>query len=587
MTKSINKNEITFKSFFEGDADFQQYGPNALGVFALSLYLRLEDLIEFATNSITDGFNDKKLDICYLNEEEGFLLLAQCYLSPNWKRKSALENKASDLSSAVAWLLSSSEDDIPPGLKTKAFEARRALREGRLRKIEILYIHNCQESKNVEGQLKTVANAAKDIASSFLGDENTTLSVSHREMGINVIEELFITRDSEILIEDWIEVPFQKFVEETGAEWKAVVASIPLSWVRRLYKLHGDRLFSANYRDYLGYVKREENINYQIVTTAESEPQNFWVYNNGITALTYELKLGRKRKIRGISIINGAQTTGALEATKEQAAAKGKVLIRLVECDSKDVVDRIIRYNNTQNEIKPADIRSNDSTQRHLKTEFEKFGIEYIHRRSSSRASRNSISAAAVGPALCAFHGDPQTAYRNSSSIFTEDKKYHEVFPETTKAQHIFLIRMLSMAIDRIKAELKVKVSEKTATNLETNEYEVLKYSASKHFIFYIIGQLAEEILEKKVANLHNWICIDGVVSQQNNSLLQAWEVTLRALMPQITTAIQKRGEGAFYEVPRSIIMSREVANELKGVIASLEPQLGPLFTDLRDRTRS
>jgi len=321
------------------------------------------------------------------------------------------------------------------------------------------------------------------------------------------------------------------------------------------------------------------------LSTAESEPKNFWVYNNGITALTKELRLGRKTKIRGISIINGAQTTGALEAIKKAAATDGKVLLRLVQSDSKEVVDKIIRFNNTQNEIKPSDRRSNDDTQKRIKTDFAVFGVEYIHRRSALRTSRSAITAESIGPALCAFHGDPQTAYRNRSLIFNDDKKYMEVFAPTIKCQHIFLTRSLSIALDTIKRELKKKVADGIATAIEVDQFEVLKYSASKHFIFYLIGQMAEEIVGRKVRNLFDWACIDGVISGGNSSLIQAWTSVLHALLPQVAALVNKRGEDAFYEIPRSMQMSRDIAVEMKALAASLEASFGPLFADLRDRT--
>ncbi len=38
-----------------------------------------------------------------------------------------------------------------------------------------------------------------------------------------------------------------------------------------------------------------------------------------------------------------------------------------------------------------------------------------------------------------------------------------------------------------------------------TKEYEVLKYSMSKHFIMYLMGKAAEEILQSRVADPYAW----------------------------------------------------------------------------------
>ena len=90
------------------------------------------------------------------------------------------------------------------------------------------------------------------------------------------------------------------------------------SWLRDLYQRHKTDLFSANLRGYLGSRESESNINNGIKTTAQEQPDHFYVYNNGISALVLDYDLGsrtrggRKLKIRGISIVNGAQTTGSL-----------------------------------------------------------------------------------------------------------------------------------------------------------------------------------------------------------------------------------------------------------------------------------
>jgi hypothetical protein len=387
------------------------------------------------------------------------------------------------------------------------------------------------------------------------------------------------------LIDYWMEVPVSSYVEEQSDEWRAILTSVSGDWIRTLHRNHGDRLFSANYRDYLGYMRRSGNINWEIMQTAEAEPVNFWVYNNGITALTHELRLEPEVKIRGISIINGAQTSGALSETSESATIESKVLIRIVECNSQKLIDKIIRYNNTQNEIKPADRRSNDSIQRRLRADFSEYGVTYVHRRSATRTPRNAITAAAVARALCAFHGDAQTAYRNAKEIFNDDAMYQRVFPGGIRVEHVFLVHTLSAAINKVKTELKRKVSDESATQLEEMEYEVLKYSGSKHFLFYIIGALAEEIMNRRVSDLHEWKCRPEIISGDNVSMVNSWAVALSTLLPHMTNIVGRHGKDASYDVPRSAELSKQVAGELKALIASLESSLGSQFDDVRSRT--
>lgn len=575
----------TFKSAFDSDADLQKYDSIALALFALNLYLRLDDIDEFASNSVTEGPGDKKIDIFQLDLNERRAVVCQCYVSNQWARPAAPANKASDLNTAMAWLLSASEDRIPKNLLSRAIDLRRAITNAEIDRIELLYIHNCHESANVGNELKVAADATRDTVRTITGSRDSPIIVTHKEMGIELIEDLYRARDSDILVDGWIPIPATTFIEEQGGGWKALLTSVPGDWIQQMHKQHGDRLFSANYRDYLGSTRRKGNINYEITQTAEAEPSNFWVYNNGVTALTYELQTSPHLQIRGISVINGAQTSGALSEASSTATAASRVLIRFVECSSRELIDKVIQYNNTQNEIKPSDRRSNDQIQRRLRDDFARSGVAYIHRRSGTRTVRNAITASAIAPALAAFHGQPQIAFRNAREIFIDDNIYDQVFPRAISAEHVFLVRELSMAIDSVKAKLKSRIDSATATSLEEDQFQVLKFSASKHFIFFIAGSLAEEIMHRRVSDLFGWRCSPGVLSPVNHSLKDAWEMALETLLPQIATFVKQYGKDAFYEVPRSAEFSRDISTRMRALLASLSSVLNSQFEPIRQRT--
>ncbi|MBR0847427.1 AIPR family protein [Bradyrhizobium diazoefficiens] len=74
-----------------------------------------------------------------------------------------------------------------------------------------------------------------------------------------------------------------------GADWKAYQTFVPGAFLYKLFGDHGADLFSANVRDYLGSRDSDANINSGIKETATGTPENFWVYNNGVTALVNSL----------------------------------------------------------------------------------------------------------------------------------------------------------------------------------------------------------------------------------------------------------------------------------------------------------
>jgi len=67
-------------------------------------------------------------------------------------------------------------------------------------------------------------------------------------------------------------------------------------------------------------------------------------------------------------------------AADKSATVKSNIMIRFVKSKSLELIDKIIRFNNTQNAIKPADRRSNDQIQNGIRIGFEAYGIIYVHR---------------------------------------------------------------------------------------------------------------------------------------------------------------------------------------------------------------
>lgn len=587
--KQTNKTtcEYTFRYAFETEEEWEKYDCSALSLFVLSHYLNIEDIESFASDSITDGIDDKKVDICHIDYETKKIIITQNYFSKTWNSKSAPSNKASDLNTAITWLFSVPIINVPVGLKEKAIELRDAVENGEIRNIELLFIHNCPESKNVKDELNAVSESLRHIIASTTNGNEKKISVSNREFGLNNIEYLFKSRKTQILIDNWINVPVgRNFLCEETNDWKAILTTVPASWIKKLHDNHKNDLFSANYREFLGINDDEENINSNIANSATDEPKNFWAYNNGITALTFELSFQtRVKKIRGISIINGAQTTGALGSISESSAKDARVLIRFVECNKSDIIGNIILFNNTQNAIKPEDMRSKDTRQSKIKDDFAEFNIEYYYRRSEQKILKNSITGKSIASPLCAFHGDPQTAFRNPKEIFKDNNTYEWVFPKEIDVAHIFLVKTLVTAIDKIKREYKQKQLNNTEKILDKEINRFLKYTASKHFLIFLMGFTAENIMNSPISELHNWKAKENQISSVNTSLVKAWMLTINTIFPFLIPIITEKGEERLYDVPRSDNLSKDVAREVSQRLAALEPTIGIQFNDLRKKT--
>ena len=103
--------------------------------------------------------------------------------------------------------------------------------------------------------------------------------------------------------------------EPYGAIYGTISARVVYDWWRK-YKY---ALFEKNIRSVLG---DSSSVNAGIVSTIEKNPENFWYYNNGITATYEEVEesisnAGSSRKIgifgfKKLNIINWAQTLSSI-----------------------------------------------------------------------------------------------------------------------------------------------------------------------------------------------------------------------------------------------------------------------------------
>jgi AIPR protein len=291
--------------------------------------------------------------------------------------------------------------------------------------------------------------------------EGRALQVSRERL-----EAWYRSTSTAILVSDEFPVPAKSgWFEEAGTGWSAVCTSISAAWLRELHTKYGDDLFSANVRGPIPSRHSRNNINFSIGETAKDHPQRFWAYNNGVTALVNDFAIKgegdeRTLTISGIAIVNGAQTTGSLARVASADLSQVDVLARFVQSSDPQIIDDIIRYNNSQNPIKPSDFRSRDPHQERLRAEFSKLpDVTYLGARRGGKSDAakkpsNYISSDTAAQALAAVHGDSPTAYHDLRLIWERDDKYSTYFGDHTSATHIVFCWALLRAVQDKKAKL-------------------------------------------------------------------------------------------------------------------------------------
>ena len=343
----------------------------------------------------------------------------------------------------------------------------------------------------VEETLKTVVNAMQ---------QSSNISISSLEVGNEKLEDWYRETLSPILVNDVIKIDIKSGFELKAGNWKSYVTAIPAKVLYRLYKTHKTRLFSANVRDYLGSRKSDTNINYGIKQTAQTSPNDFWVFNNGITVLTHSFEerlVGGRRQlvVRGISIVNGAQTTGAIGSLIKAPDAEVLVSARFVETADNELIYSIIQYNNCQNKVTASDFRSTDRIQKRLREEVSVItNAKYEGGRRGGHTdiierNKNLMPSYTVGQALAAFHQDPLTAYNLKSDIWVNDATYARFFNDDTTGAHLVLCYALLRAVEDMKRSLVAK--SKLDSDLTKQEEQLLAYFRNRGSTYLLVSAIA------------------------------------------------------------------------------------------------
>jgi len=322
---------------------------------------------------------------------------------------------------------------------------------------------------------------------------------------------LYKSLTTPILVSDKLSVSASEGFNISAADWRAFITTIPADWLYRLFKQYDSKLFSANIRGYLGSRNADANINNGIKQTAKDDPEHFCVFNNGITAITHDFQYDNSSQLlelTGISIVNGAQTTGAIGNLPSSPSNKIRVQARFIVCSNPPTIKSVIRYNNNQNKVEAPDFRSNDSIQSRLVIEFGSIpDAEYLGGRrggSEDVIKRRSslLPSSTVGQSLTAFHGDPLNAYNRKSDIWKSNSLYDRIFNSQTTAKHIVFVYSLHEVLDDIKRELSEKKKNGSITSAEQSQLEFFLYRGSTLVAITAIAACLEVLLNQQIPNL-------------------------------------------------------------------------------------
>jgi len=192
-----------YKSDYSSSNVASKYGSKGLMLYALAMRFDVDDVDSLAAESLTDNIDDKGIDILHILPEEKTAIIIQGYMAQDDSKPAAKSKKASDFNTAISWALSQDIDKVPKTIRVQVGDLRNEVTEGGVDQIEFWYVHNLDESPNVEAELNAVVATAKAFLKTYFPGKK--VSVRTLEVGNNTIENWYRNKTQTIMVDQKIE----------------------------------------------------------------------------------------------------------------------------------------------------------------------------------------------------------------------------------------------------------------------------------------------------------------------------------------------------------------------------------------------
>ena len=295
---------------------------------------------------------------------------------------------------------------------------------------------------------------------------------------------------------------------------RVVIANIKideiLSWFKEPKQIND--FLQKNVREFLG---KSGKVNSAIAKSYTQDPDWFWFKHNGIIMFADKIEVDRessKLVLMNPQVVNGGQTLRALfpcYMKQSEKTGSARVLLRVYEFpyEGVDTYKRsieVISALNSQNQIKPSDLRSADPRQVRLEQIFRKLGYEYIRKRSEEQKpgeNRVAMRHLALRFYVC-DKGMPHEGVRgNIEKLFEDDELYDQVFDEDLISEKLnnnhIVIRYLTCW--RLFYLLQKKVKNKLSRRVKTY---------FRYVVWFVLNDLYRKTIEWRDENqisLEDW----------------------------------------------------------------------------------
>ena len=409
-------------------------------IAALAIVMRCGIDFDSAAKTITDGYHDMGIDAVYNDSVQKKLILVQS----KWRKDgngSVSQDEANTFIAGIKRAINLDFDGCNAKLVSKQPEITAAIRDMDYQ-IEMIFCHTGSQSIDAYALRpidELLGQVNEDDATELLVFVESKLQdiydyLANGQNGDNIVLD-------DVLLNNWGTI---------DAPYKAYYGTIPVAAIGEWFKQYGNRLFAKNIR----YYKGSTEVNQGIKEVLKNEPDKFFYYNNGIkvlcTKITKKAAYSTDRNtglfvLEGVSLVNGAQTTGTIGAVyveSPELLSSACVYIQMIDLGeaNEEQAIQITKLSNTQNKIEGKDFASLDPNQERLRMELSFEGIQYLYKAGAKVDSPDrqiSLDEAIVAQA-CSLDDLTITALvkRNVGALTENIEKppYKQLFNDSTNS---------------------------------------------------------------------------------------------------------------------------------------------------------
>jgi len=471
-----------------------------------------------AKDCITDGANDKQIDAVYINNQDSIIYIIQGkFMSGEYIDAEPVREVLS------SWILvqdlNQLQDAANSKLKVKINEISAALDDDYEICFELI----------TTAKLTDQAQMDADAFSKKLSDSE--------EMNAN-----FVVVDNEMLkfkydealnkTNNYINFTFQlesgKYLEVELNGTRAVLAAIPLKDCVNIPGIKDGRLFRKNVRQSLG---NSNKVNKGIAKTIKKEPEDFFFYHNGITAICSKIDIQNGQlTVKDLNIVNGCQSLSTIFSCGEAAKKSyGYILFKFYEMANSEKADKITNSTNSQSTVKARDLRSNDKIVLSIKKNYEQTypnGYMVTKRGENVDTTRydagHIIQLTDLGKELIAWHSQRPILSYSETKIF--DIYFNQLFKKDYPAEDVQALHELHSAImSKWNPDNPMGINESL---LAMKSYAPFHHLYAVSVIFAEISNMSEMVPRpsKVLAQLKECDMMDTIINIAGKTLNRAFK---------------------------------------------------------------